>query len=52
MAAPAAWSLSQAATKCSSILDLPQPWGLLLCASSAKGDTHPPLKAWCLCSKM
>lgn len=52
MAAPTAWSMRQAATKCSSILDLPQPWVLLLHACSAKGTTHPPLKAWCLCSKI
>lgn len=50
-AASTAWSMSQAATKRSSILEISQLWGLLLHAHSVKGATHPPLKAWCLCSK-
>lgn len=45
------WSMAQAATKRSSVLDLPQLWSLLLHDGSATGAMHPRLQACCLCSK-
>lgn len=45
------WSMTQAATKCSSVLDLSQLWSLLLHDGSAMRAVHPHLQAWCLCSK-
>lgn len=40
-------SMAQAATKCSSVPDLPQLWSLLLHDGSATRAMQP----WCLCSK-
>lgn len=50
-AASIVWSMAHAATKCSSVLDLPQLWSLLLRDGSAMGATHPRLQAWYLCGK-
>lgn len=41
------WSMAQAATKCSSVLDLPQLRSLLLHDGSAMRAMQP----WCLCDK-